>query len=262
MSTPRATYPVLPKGVPATALKRGKYRMRFARDLDDLDSVLRLRYEVFNLELGEGLESSHESGRDRDSFDDACHHLMVEDLSTDRLVGTYRMQTAEMARRAGGFYTAGEFGLEQLPTDVVSAAMEVGRACVAQNYRNRHVLFLLWRGLAAYLTHNGKRYLFGCCSLTTQDPAEGIRALRQLQSDGHMHPELRVSPRPGLECRLPQGDRAGHEEIRIPILFRTYLRYGAKVCGPPAIDREFKTIDFLVVLDVQALEPDLRRLFF
>ena len=140
--------------------------------------------------------------------------------------------------------------------------MEVGRACIALEDRNRQVLFLLWKGLAAYVTHNRKRYLFGCCSLTSQDPAEGLRALRQLDAGGHRHSELCVAPRPELECRLPAGVEAGDDKVRIPILFRTYLRYGAKVCGPPAIDREFKTIDFFVMLDVEALEPDLYRLYF
>ena len=34
-----------------------------------------------------------------------------------------------------------------------------------------------------------------------------------------------------------------------PKLLRAYLSVGAKICGPPAIDREFKTIDFLTILD-------------
>ena len=45
--------------------------------------------------------------------------------------------------------------------------------------------------------------------------------------------------------------------MKIPKLFRTYLRFGAKVCSPPAIDRRFKTIDFLVLFDVY--EIDARR---
>jgi putative hemolysin len=28
---------------------------------------------------------------------------------------------------------------------------------------------------------------------------------------------------------------------------------GAKICGPPAIDREFKTIDFLTLMDLETL---------
>jgi putative hemolysin len=33
------------------------------------------------------------------------------------------------------------------------------------------------------------------------------------------------------------------------------MRYGARVCGPPAIDRFFGTIDFLALLDSKSLAP-------
>jgi putative hemolysin len=39
---------------------------------------------------------------------------------------------------------------------------------------------------------------------------------------------------------------------RIPKLLSAYLRLGAAVCGPPAIDREFGTIDFLTLLDIES----------
>jgi putative hemolysin len=48
----------------------------------------------------------------------------------------------------------------------------------------------------------------------------------------------------------------------VPALFQSYLELGAKVCGPPAIDRRFRTIDFLVRLDVRDLEPRIYRMFF
>ncbi len=247
---------------PQIVLESRKYRLRFAQTDQDLDTVLRLRFRVFNLEMGEGLEASHRTGRDQDPFDAICHHLIVEDTSAGRVIGTYRMQTQEMALASRGFYTAGEFELESLPRQVMEGAIEVGRACIEKPYRNRQVLFLLWRGLAAYMTHHEKRFLFGCCSLTGQDQEEGRRTLRQLSDEGHMHPEIRIRPRQGFKCRTHDESLKEAGRVSIPILFRTYLRYGAKVCGPPAIDREFNTIDFFVILDVEELGPGLRRLFF
>ena len=237
---------------------RGRYRIRFAQSVEDLDAVLVLRFEVFNLELGEGLDSSCASGRDHDRFDPGCHHLMVEDLAEGRVVGTYRMQTLEMAARSVGFYSAGEFDLSSLPSRILEEAVEVCRACIARPYRNRQVLFLLWKGLAAYLSGAGKRYLFGCSSLTSQDPAEGLRALEDLTAKGHLHPTLRVQPLPGLEC---VGERSAGA-VHLPVLFQSYLRHGAKVCGSPALDRAFKTIDFFTILDTFELGPEVRRLYF
>lgn len=252
--------------VPARELAEGSYRVRFARDLADLDAVLRLRFEVFNLELGEGLDSSFATGRDEDEFDRTCHHLMVEERSTGRIVGTYRLQTAAMAApEAGGsgFYTAGEYDLAWLPAGLLARSLEVGRACVAREHRGRQVLYLLWKGLALYLEENRLRWFFGCCSLTTQDPQEGFRALRQLERRGVLHPELWAPAVGDYDCgesRLaPEEDGSG---VTLPPLFEIYLRYGGKVASPPALDRKFKTVDFLVVVDIEDLTPRARRLIF
>jgi putative hemolysin len=219
---------------------------------------------VFNLELGEGLESSFATGQDRDEFDESCHHLIILDTRQETVVGTYRLQTGETASTGTGFYSGREFDLSLLPKGVLENSVELGRACIAKDHRNTHVLFLLWKGIAAYVAHNQKRYLLGCCSLTSQDPCEGHRDFRHLKARGHLHEQFRVSPRAGLECRCPSAEAEckapGPEEpilcaeVVLPKLFRSYLRFGAKVCGPPAIDREFRTIDFLVIFDVDGMD--------
>jgi putative hemolysin len=254
-------YPRFVDSLPVAETIEGRYRTRMATSPEDLDAVLRLRFEIFNLELGEGIDASYETGRDLDPFDPLCHHLMVEDAREERLVGTYRMMTSSMAARGRGFYSAGEFYMGLLPREILDQAVEVGRACIDREYRNRQVLFLLWKGLASYLAFNRKRFLFGCCSLTTQDPAVGRRALAQLDAAGAVHPDLRVVPLPGMECAR-DAEAAPGPDVKIPILFKTYLRHGAKVCGEPAIDRAFKTIDFFTCLDVAAIDPERRRIYF
>ena len=109
-----------PLPLPDASSIQGRYSLRLARSEGDLDAVLRLRYEVFNLELGEGLDASRATGRDQDEFDLACDHLMVEDVNDGRVVGTYRMQTSEVAARGRGFYSAGEFDLSLLPQKVIT----------------------------------------------------------------------------------------------------------------------------------------------
>src|SRR5687767_14329914 len=97
LNTPHAlrtraqNYPVHRGAVPAGVLRTGRYELRFARNLDDLHAVERLRFEVFNLELGEGLDSAYATGRDEDDLDAACHHLMVIERETEQVVGTYRL---------------------------------------------------------------------------------------------------------------------------------------------------------------------------
>jgi putative hemolysin len=240
----------------------GKYVVSLAKTEDEIDAALKLRFEVFNLELGEGLDSSFRSGRDRDQFDATCHHLIVTDQTNGTVVGTYRLRTIEMAESAEGFYSAGEFDLGCLPQEILEESVELGRACIAISHRNRQVLFLLWKGLAMYVRARQKRFLFGCCSLTSQDPNEGNQLLSQLRRDGHMHPTLLVPPKSECECNVQNSNAARLKEVKVPQLFRTYLLIGAKVCSPPAIDRLFKTIDFLVLFDLEAMDSRTRQLFF
>lgn len=261
--TAAGEYPVCADRLPERGLAEGHYEVRFARTRNELYQVLALRYRVFNLELGEGLDVSHETGLDEDEFDATCHHLMVVDRSDgDRLVGSYRLQTAGMAERHLGFYSGTIFDLERIPRQVLRGSLELGRACVARTHRSTQVLFLLWKGLALYVAANRKRYLFGCSSLTSQDPREGWALHRHLTAGGHLHPEIRVLPRAGWE--LPETPISPGEThpVKVPTLFRTYLRHGARICGPPAIDRQFKTIDWLVIFDVDAMPPRMFRAFF
>jgi putative hemolysin len=60
--------------------------------------------------------------------------------------------------------------------------------------------------------------------------------------------------RPTAQYAMPR--RKGEPTpAQAPKLLRAYLTIGAKICGPPAIDREFRTIDFLTMLDLQTLHP-------
>lgn len=266
LPVPKTTgYPVRPELLPEFEAEVGRYVVRFARTPHEFDAVLRLRFEVFNLELAEGLDASYKTGRDEDEFDATSHHLLVVELASGRAVGTYRLLTSEADVESRGFYSAGEFNLACLPPQVAGESVEIGRACIAREHRNTQVLFLLWRGLAAYLGHNRKRYFFGCCSLAGTEAREGLRVLEYVERGGHMHPTFYVPPRAGFECDGDNGEDAETRdggEPSVPKLFRTYLRFGAKVCGPPALDCAFKTTDFFVIFDANEMDAKTRRLFF
>ncbi len=257
---PTARYPVARDSLPPDPAPSGPYAVRFARTAADLDAILRLRFQVFNLELNEGLVESYVTGRDEDDLDVRFHHLMIADQATGEVVGTSRMQTPEMAAAHGGFYTAGEFDLSGMPERLVERSVEIGRACVAKAHRNGRVLHLLWRGLAGYVAWNRKTALFGCCSLTSQDAALGVATFRHLEAEGRLHPEFTIAPLPEAECRVEPG--AVLPPPHVPALFQSYLSLGALVCGPPAIDRLFRTIDFLVLMDIRRMDPKVFRHLF
>ena len=234
----------------------GRYRLRFARGADDVAAVQALRFEVFNLELGEGLDDSYATRLDREPFDDVCQHVIVADTETDRVVGTYRLQTREIAEAGHGWYAATEFDVDAL-SPILGRSVEAGRACVAKAHRHRSVLHLLWRGLAAYAVWHGKRVFFGCSSLTSQDEAFGLAADLWFERQGYRHATLRAPALASHACRAAEPSNDAVAAFRPPKLFATYLRHGAEVVSEPAIDRFFGTIDFLTAVDLLRVDKRL-----
>lgn len=233
------------------------YRARIAADPEEIRVAQRLRFEVFNVELHEGLEESYVTGLDEDPFDTVCDHLIVEHLPAKKIVGTYRLQTGLNAAKNFGYYSAQEFDFETYEP-LRSKIVELGRACVHRRHRNLIVLGLLWRGIANYAQEHDARFLFGCSSINSQDAAVGASAYSDLCRKSLAPIEWRTKPHAEFDCSLTQ---LAAEPVEIPKLLRAYLSLGAKICAPPALDRKFKTIDFLTMLDLEMLSPAARQRF-
>jgi putative hemolysin len=251
----RSRAPIRVWGIPELDLRSGPYRARFARSKSDIEAAQRLRFKVFNLELGEGLQASYSTGRDEDQYDQRCHHLLVEHRETGEVVGTYRLMTQMMAG-PDGFYSESEFHLETLPPWIAAEGVELGRACVAAEHRSGRVICLLWKGIAQYLMHNDLRYLFGCCSVPATDPGVGLKLHLQLASQGHVLEGVVSRAAQSYSCAA---GTIVMDEVDLPPLFKVYLDMGAKVCSEPALDREFGVIDFLIVLDLEKLDPRTKK---
>jgi putative hemolysin len=233
------------------------YTIRLARDASEVQAAQALRFAVFNLELKEGLVESFATGLDADPFDEACDHLLIEHIPTGGVVGTYRLQTGTTAASHRGYYSEQEFDFAPFE-GVRGELIELGRACVHQRHRNLVVLGLLWKGIADYARKRGGRYLCGCSSITSQDPAVGASAYTELCRRHLVKSPWRTQPRPTFDCPL---DHLAEEPPKIPKLLRAYLSIGAKICGPPALDRQFKTIDFLTLLDLHEMPALVRARF-
>lgn len=242
-------------GATFAAVETEGYRLRMAAGAEDVAAAQRLRYEVFNLELHEGLSGSAATGLDADEFDPVCDHLLVEGRAGGTVVGTYRLQTGRMAAAGKGYYSAREFDFA--PYEPARGRLiELGRACVAAEHRNQTVLGLLWKGIARYSQAEGARWLIGCSSLTSQNEAEGLAAYTQLAPRNLVDEPWRTLPWPALRCRPGLGELPA---VKIPRLMSAYLLLGARICGEPAIDREFGTIDFLTLFDLEAASARVLR---
>lgn len=233
-----------------------RYLVRLARNNGEVGSALRLRHEVFRVEMG---AVSGDSDMEFDAFDFRSKHLLVIERSTQNTIGTYRLNSISSIGDISLLYSHQEFEIERLPSNILLNSAEVGRACIAPGHRNTKALFILWKGLAKYLVLNQKRYLFGCCSIFTKNPNTGAAAYNLLAEKGHLHPEIRILPRKNA-LNLSMAERPGPEPA-LPQLFEMYLRLGARVCGAPMIDHSFGTIDFFVLFDLEAMNAKYKRMF-
>lgn len=227
----------------------------------ELKEALALRFQVFHKEM---IGKNIESGLDIDEFDFTCDHLVIKDLRTQKVIGTYRLNCSLFN---DDFYSAREFHLDRIMA-IPGVKLELGRACIHKNYRKGAVISLLWRGIADYMNQVEAQVLFGCASVKTKSPREAALLYRYFFESGRMKPEFFAPPTisfimPDLSAwiqsfqdMLTEDEKAQVEEI-LPALCRAYLKIGAYVGGEPAWDKDFQCIDFLTILRREDLNRSL-----
>ena len=133
-------------------------------------------------------------------------------------MGTYRLQTGEVARRNLGYYGDQLFDFSAYDS-IRREVLELGRACVHIDYRNIMVLHALWKGIAVYATRQDSRYLLGCSSISSQDENVGVAMYDALKEKYLVHPSLRTTPSPAMSVNPmePLWNRAGLRASSAPI---------------------------------------------
>lgn len=215
-----------------------------------------LRYAVFSSEFQARLKGA-ELGLDMDDFDAHCLHIGVRDLNSGRLVATTRLLDHQAAGRLGRFYSEEEFSLHGL-AHLEGPVLEIGRTCVAPEYRNGGTIAVLWAELAEVLNEGGYRYLMGCASIPMQDGGIQAEAIMQRLRGRYLCNEhLRAEPRTPLPAlQVPENLSA-----EMPPLLKAYMRLGAKICGEPCWDRDFQVADIFILLKRDQLCPRYARHF-
>jgi putative hemolysin len=235
----------------------------WARHADEVAQALRLRHRVFVDEMGArpACLPGTPAGMDMDRFDQHCEHLIVRTVATDfepeRVVGTYRVLMPAAAARLGALYSDGEFDLRAL--DAMRPRMvELGRSCIAPDFRTGGVILLLWSRLAELMQRHGMRWMVGCASVPMRDGGHVAASLWAGLREGFMAPpELQVQPR----LPLPVAHLRSDLKVEAPALIKGYLRCGARLLGAPAWDPDFGTADLPMLLDLQTLPAAYRRRF-
>lgn len=241
------------------------YEIKIASCPEELEKALRLRFEIFKLELGKGLNRDFDRQLDEDIYDRFCEHLIVTDKSKDQVVGTYRLLLASRVDKKLGFYSEKFFDITKIKR-LRGEMLELGQSCVHRDYRNQFVINLLWIGIARYIKDHDVRYLFGSVRLATIDPQEVSETFRLIEDRYFSLPRFRVTPWPETSFKGLDEDieLKNPKQVlnKLPPLVKGYLRLGVKVCGRPALNPDFGSVVLFILLDIEKMTASYRRHYF
>lgn len=219
----------------------------------DLEAAQRLRYDVFVRELGsDGAMVDHARGLERDRFDPFCDHLLLR--AGGEVVGVYRLMRQAQAEAAGQFYCDDEYDLEPLRRTGRNL-LELGRSCLAPQWRGSSAMYVIWQGLADYVARHEIEILFGVASFHGTDLDALAPALSLLHHSHLSPPDIRVRSRAyqPMDLLAPETIDRKAAMLSMPALIKGYLRLGGTIGDGAFVDHAFNTTDVMLVMDTARL---------
>jgi L-ornithine Nalpha-acyltransferase len=243
----------------------GTLQVRLVQSAGALEAAQKLRHLVFReTNPAQALKAHTKTDIDTDAYDAICDHLIVTDtdpVTGDILVvGTCRMLMDSVADAHHGFYSAQEFDIPRLRrAHSGKRLLELGRSCILASHRTKRSAELLWQGIWAYVVRHRIDLMFGCASFEGTNPDAHAEALSFLRSHYAAHEGTGTSALPHLHQsmdRIPPDAIDLRRAFRgLPPLIKGYLRLGARIGDGAVIDPDFGTIDILIILPVEGLDP-------
>lgn len=237
------------------SLFRGRYRARTAATPGDIAAAQTLRTLCFRDPGGPP---------DIDAYDQACTHVLVEEVRTGTLVCCFRLLPLSAGCEISRSYSAQFYDLAAL-ADYPGRMVEMGRFCIHPDWRDADILRVAWGAMTAYVDREGVEMLFGCSSFHGTDADDHLDAFALLK-DGHLAPR-RWLPRvkaPDV-FRFAQKLRRTKPDARralsgMPPLLRTYLMMGGWVSDHAVVDHDLNTLHVFTGLEIAAIPPARARL--
>lgn len=238
--------------------------VKLAETEEEIEKAFRLRYQIF-VEEARNFHLMNQIGKEQDLYDEYCDHLIVLHAESEEVVGTYRLLPGERVMNSHGFYSETEFDLSAFHP-YKSITLEVGRSCIAPEYRNGKAIQMLWGGIADYIRQSGHQYLIGCVSLYLEDLKEINELYSMLKNKGIITEHFGIRPLDTHRIKgltlLTEGQFDEKEVHRkLPPLLKGYQWLGAQLAGEPVLDPIFQTVDFFVILETDNITSRYRRRF-
>jgi len=235
----------------------GRYFVKTIETAEELKEVLTLRYSIFFEEL---MNKKNFFKEDKDKFDNICDHLVIVEKTTNKIVGTYRVNCSLFSKK---FYSANEFNIKNILKQT-GVKVELGRACIQQEHRKNAVIILLWRGIVEYVKETNAKYLFGVSSAKELNEERIVELFYYFKQNHYSENDLRVVPKISfkiskLNKKIQNSFSTNMPEV--PGLIKFYLKAGSKICGEPAHDRKMKCYDFFTILDMSKISTSVEEKF-
>ncbi|MBC7428598.1 MAG: GNAT family N-acetyltransferase [Bacteriovorax sp.] len=241
------------------------YILKTADTAEELIASCKLRHEVFYQEF----QQIEQTGVDVDKYDSHFDHLIIVHKASNKIIGTYRLSCSEFSRIS---YTETEFDLTEV-FKLNGPHLELGRACIQKDHRRgATVISLLWRGIVEYMNLSGANILFGCSSIKINNVKDAVIVYKYLAAQGSVMTsnlacavgDFKMNNFTEVYNSLPEVlDPVNYAiaEKLVPSLLRAYLKFGAKIAGEPAFDKDFDCVDFLTVMKKNEILESLGRRF-
>lgn len=231
---------------------KNNYLIKIANTPSELQSTFILRQQVYSTK-----SSAFKNTVDTDVYDLNADHLIVVDLNSNKIVGTYRLLLSDKVDR---HYAQREFNISSF-LNLEGRKLELGRACVDQSMRSGVIISLLWRGIGEYIKLSKTEHLFGCSTIWNADLKDAWGCYKYFEKENLLS-SLDVRP---LADAWPQGwEHLSAEDLsvdydlikeKIPTLVKTYVNAGIKFTPTPAYDAKLNAFEFfchLKISDTQA----------
>ncbi len=228
-------------------LLRSRYVTRYAADESDVRKAQALRFKCFV--GGEGV--------DADQFDSVCKHVLVEELSSGKLVCCFRFLPLENGSEIARSYSAQFYELSRLAR-YQRRMVEMGRFCIDADCKDPGILRAAWGAMTAYVDENDVGMLFGCSSFKGTKADEYFDAFALLKdrhlAPSHWLPKIKAPSvfRFASRLRLRQPDLSLAMRAMPPLL-RTYLMMGGWVSDHAVIDRDLGTLHVFTGVEVKSV---------
>ncbi len=221
--------------------------------------------------------------RDIDEFDLYYEQLIIWDKDAGQLVGGYRIGRGDFIYSSygvKGFYISSLFKFDKPFYPFLNQSAELGRAYIVPEYqRKRLPLFLLWRGILAFLLKNPQfKYLIGPLSISKMYSDISKQLIIEFVKKHYYNHELAqmVKPRRAYKVKIKDIDTdilienfEGQIQkldnfiediepfhLRIPVLMKKYIKQNARIICFNFDPKFSDTLDGLMLLDIAELPPE------